>query len=688
MTAPLDEPDARIRDRRHTPAAGGPRPGTSRRGPRGRVAGEEGAALVIALTLIAVVAVVLVAMLSYTRTTLRATAAVRHDRNGFYAADGAVEAAVQRIRNDPDIGYTVDEADNPVPGCDFTLPQQGDQPAVTVDCTPQSPTTRTGGRGEVGANAPLFSILTLGRAANQNPDLNTDNFNFWDIDTWIQWGGKGEQGIYYRPLFESLAGTATLRGDAFSNSNIVSNRGTLQIQQGTGTFKSRQACSGVRGGKIVVPPSDTSPNCTVVGYPGAGGGYADDGQGVDPGYPSRIDLQGVPGRQAVPPCPADSALVAFEPGWYDDAVGLSTLMSNCKGPDGGGADFWFKPGLYYFDFRNTGNVACVDGSRPHQWCVGNGRSNPRIVGGTPVAPDGGVWIDDPGTRTVTTVLRPASAVTGTGWSNADNTRAIDGSEASATQTCTWFLVWICDGSASVTLSGHPQIPSTATIDSATLRVTHRESSDKGTRSVTVYPGGGGSCVLSPAPQYRASAGTDTYDVKGCLGTPGKINGLRLRYDANRKDQSGTAYTSYLDGIEVEVTYRDSEPDRFRFPEGCDDSKPGVQFVFGGDSGVRMVDGTFDLCAGPPAGRAGQAGFTRQQIAVYGIRPLPPLRASAATGTPRIADVDNAKVLFENPTNRYASISYSGTCVLFGPCPSPTVQSDPLTLCLLYTSRCV
>jgi len=638
-------------------------PGGATRRVRAVGRGEDGAALVIALTMIAVVAVVLVSILSYTGTSLRAAAAVRTDRQRFFAADGAVEAAIQNLRNDPDLGYT----DKPT--CDFSMPVQGDQPAASVSCTPQSPEIRSGGQGETGADQPLYSILTLGRAANQNPDLNTDAFNFWDFDTWIQWGGKGEQGIYNRPIFESLAGTATLKGGVFSNSNIVSNRGTLLIQPGTGTFKSRQTCNAVKGGVI-------TPGCTVVGYPAADGGYADDGQGVDPRYPSRIDLQGVPAKQTVPTCPAGSALVAFEPGWYDDAAALSNLTRDCKGPDGKGADFWFKPGLYYFDFRNAGNVTCTDGSRPHQWCVGYGASNPRVVGGTPLGPEGGVWDPNPGTRTVSTALTPASSQTGSGFSSADNAKAIDGSEASATQSCAWLVFWMCDGAPTVTLAGYPQIPSTATLSSVTLRVNHRESSDKATRTVTVLPGGGGSCTFNPA--YRAGATTDSFVVPlACLGTPAKLNGMQIRYSVNRTDQNGTAFKAYLDGFAVDVTYTDSAPERFRFPQGCDNTRPGVQFVFGGDSGMRAVDGTLNLCSGPaPAAKPGQPGYTRQQIAVYGIPPLPALRASAAStnGSPRISDVDNAKVLFENPTNKYAGLSYSGDWT-----KQSTVQSDPLTL---------
>jgi len=488
-------------------------------GPTSRLAGarrDDGAALVLALIMISVVAVVLLAVLSYTGSGLRAAGAVRTDRRSFYAADGAVEAAIQNLRNNPDLGYT------DKPSCDFSLPRQGAQPAVSVACTARSKEKRSGGTGGVDADQPLHSILTLGRAANQNPDLNTDPFNFWDVTTWPLIGGlvdpaaKGEQGLYYRPMFPTKAGTATLKGDVFSNSNVVVNRGTLKVQPGgptqAGSVKTRQGCKLISGGKIIPAgcPPVRSPDGGG-GYPATDGGYADDGLGSDPRYPSRLDLEGVPAPRSVPACAPGQALVVFEPGWYADAGALSAVTDNCKGPDGKGADFWFKPGLYYFDFRNAGSVACADGSRAHQWCIGNSRSNARILGGTPVGPDGGI-------------------------------------------------------------------------------------------------------------------------------------------------------------------FDEAHPDRFRFPQGCDDTRPGVQFVFGGDSGVRIVDGTFNLCAGPPAGSPGQAGYTRQQIAVYGIRPLPPIRASAvdAHGSPAVKDAENARILFENPTSRTAKVQYSAFAL-------GTVEAPPLTL---------
>jgi len=823
--------------------------------------GEGGSALVIALIMIAVVAVVLLALLSYTGTSIRASASVRASRQTMYAADGAVEAAIQHVRNNPEIGYSVDENGDPVPSCDFDLPAQGAQPAVHVECEGQTASMRLG-EGSVAADQPLYSILTLGRRANQQPNLNDESY-FWSPNSWFDFGGKGEVGLYYNPalgLFGfggSPAATAYLKGGVFSNSTIVASKGSLKIADEPdgspgGSFKVRQSCGIPDGGQIIVEPSGTNPNCQVIGYPASGGGYGTDGQGVDPNYPSRIDLQGLPPLRSVPVCDPAKELVKFEPGWYNDAKALSELMRDCDGIDhdgdgkDDGADFWFRPGLYYFDFRNTtGDAPCTDNPRPHQWCIGQGESNPHIVGGTPLANDGGEWVENPGivteTRDITFGTATSSqAVAGTDdFVNKDNGRSIDNALTQASfgagsktlkpagsndapGAVNWgYGPWqwdsnrsaaeLIDGSSAyvnlrcsfgtcsqavIRLNDYPDIPAGATPTGATLRIRHREWSDHGytLRRVTVQDGAGASLCTWDVPQ----AGSDTTHTwtlpPDCLDTAAKVNGVRVRYDV--RPRAGGFWDGYLgnsgwylDGIELDVTYTDNgvrtltlsgpsptfdnpnvvtvgsatatvshaeppgsnpqlvvtapgspgctlnlpvrgantadslsimsclgsnqaaalngvkiayragggggsttlsvdgikvtadvviaqEPERFRFPQGCDPEKPGVQFVFGGDSGIRVMDGTMNLCAGPPPGSPGQAGFTRQRIAYYGIKPLPPLQASAvAAGGGGISNLQNALVLQENPTNQYANFAYGSG----GECAFATCSSSPITL---------
>jgi len=791
--------------------------------------GESGAALVIALTMIAVVAVVLLALLSYTGTSLRAAGAVRTDRRTVYAADGAVEAAIQHVRNNPDLGYNVDEKGDPLPSCDFTMPASGDRPAVDVECTGQTASKRIG-EGSVDSDQPLYSILTLGRRANQQPNLN-DESSFWSTDSWFDFGGKGEVGLYYNPSLgifgvgETPSDTAYLKGSVFSNSTIVASKGKLKIAQEPdgspgGSFKVRQTCGVPDGGQILVEPSGVTPNCgPPIGYPAAGGGYGNDGQGVDPDYPSRIDMQGVPPLRSVPACDASEDIVKFEPGWYNDAVALTALTTNCRGSDGKGADFWFRPGLYYFDFRNPTNVnaPCSDNPRPHQWCIGEGKSNPRVLGGSPLASDGGEWVENPGivneTRTIgfgtaTTsktagvddFANPANGrvidnalsqatfgdrsdvlfrATGNGgnWdSNRDRAYAINGGTADGSNSaysynngCTFGICG--EGNNELWLnaySSNPPFPPGGHVTNVTYRVRHREGGnlgriqhlrmtlyDNNTAKCTVnlakgtgtgeqtgdwtgcftdsmlangtarvlYEAKAGGCMgtcnwigsgggvdywvdgvdltvnledrgvrtltlSSPSPTFpnpaivtvgtatatvshsepvgsnpqlvvtapsspgcvinlpvRAANTGDTRSIMSCLGSDqaAALNGITIAY---RAGGAASSTTLSLDGIRVVAeTVTATQPERFRFPLGCDPEGPGVQFVFGGDSGIRVMDGTMNLCAGQPPGSPGQAGFTRQQIAYYGLEPLPALQASSVVaGGGGIYDVQNALVL--------------------------------------------
>lgn len=55
--------------------------------------------------------------------------------------------------------------------------------------------------------------------------------------------------------------------------------------------------------------------------------------------------------QTLPTCSASSSIVAFTPGLYDNATGLSALTGGaaaCRNKT-----FWFQPGVYYFDFHNS-----------------------------------------------------------------------------------------------------------------------------------------------------------------------------------------------------------------------------------------------------------------------------------------------------------------------------------------------
>ncbi|MBI4941124.1 MAG: hypothetical protein HY830_10290 [Actinobacteria bacterium] len=92
------------------------------------------------------------------------------------------------------------------------------------------------------------------------------------------------------------------------------------------------------------------------------------------------DLDPLLSWQPVPTCPSSPATktVEFQPGYYDDAVALTSLTKNC-----GARLFWFRPGTYYFDFKN-GDAPGLTGTS-HVWDVS---TDATVVAGTaPTAGD-------------------------------------------------------------------------------------------------------------------------------------------------------------------------------------------------------------------------------------------------------------------------------------------------------------
>lgn len=462
-------------------AAGARRPGAGGRGaPAADLPAEAGSALVIALVMIAVVAVVLVALLSYTGSSLRATGAVRSDRRTMFAADGAVEAAIQNVRNKPTLGYN----DSATP-CTFYLPARSGQPGVLVNCLTHGPSWRPGSGG-IGDTNPGDAILTLGRRAWMPGRAGSDNqiwgalmpwwfkgptypYNWntnpptvWNPSSPPPWGNIIEPGMMLQATNEkqgSTTGPVIIRGPAHLNSTVAS-YGLDIIDQpdvlGQVGFNVRQPCKPSGGATI-------TGGCTVVpgGYAGNDARFNDPlflhrGQRAGQAFPTLIS----PGGPDWPVCAA-SSLVKFKPGFYNDAVALNDLFASaaCNGKD-----FWFQPGFYYFDFRNNTPLSRVcdqSGGRTalnkpfsgdpadwtsdpnnvtnrgsmHEWCIrGNGKggaNRPHIIGGTPMN-----W--NPAPTSGSGPMVPASAVTTTISGGDDFPSVASGKVIDSTDTTTDF----------------------------------------------------------------------------------------------------------------------------------------------------------------------------------------------------------------------------------------------------------
>ncbi|MGV9364844.1 hypothetical protein [Amycolatopsis sp. NPDC003731] len=524
---------------------------------------DTGAALPLVLVLVTVIAVVLGALLSFADTSVRTTVNLRDQAASAYTADGALQAGINAIRTST---FTGAAGEHCFGASDtLTLPNFGGAGSAAVSCTADPAKVQIQCPSLSVCNRPGNAILTLGTG--------------------------GEDGLNIQ---QPTGSTFKVHGIVYSNSNIRVVNGALDTN--TAVY-ARGACSG-----------------TIRSTPAASCGYGGSSLGADPGYAPA--LTSVPPRQALPPCTKSGSLVTFQPGFYDDAAGLSAMMSSsskCKD-----STFWFTPGTYYFDFRNSAPV------RPPSllagedvWTIDNGY----VVAGTPVDESGRIIakppvpakipgacdnpIDDAkavgvqfvfggdsrlavkagqaeicGTYSadrppvavygltsgaespVTATLVPGS-VTGGFTGTAASLSTVDGTGAA------WVSPGKGGGSAALTATGFAPaaVPPAGTIlTSAKIRVTHRndQGANKDTRTAQFTPAGSSPITLSLSTPSDGTPATDVTDVTNQLAQAvydGTFSGGQLSYGVTVKHEG----TELVDALQLELTYT---PPALRAESGC------------------------------------------------------------------------------------------------------------------------
>jgi hypothetical protein len=371
--------------------------------PKRRMSGQRGASLVIALAFMSIFGLLVAGLTAFSEASVSGSRGFRSQRTVNYAADAALDSAVNRVKADPTIGrdpelYPDDLCNASIGQTVVKMPADGDKPAITVSCQ----TEFGGGSGEaneLGSRLP-YALLTLGdrRTDGTNRSLGVRSaepgpYN-GNVSSWF--GGSDpcgvppqETGVAFNKVVypgtqlfifptcasEPDAFSWNVTGNVFSNSKIVladnaPNAVPRMVPapgEAPGFIEARGGCFGTGFGSLS--------NCTDAGWSFA------DGKGKDPGLEPGADspkeygphpLTAGPTNDPLPvqPVPSISGcsnpqkLVTFEPGIYTDATALNNLFgaAACKN-----ATFWFKPdangtpndttddktGTYYFDFRNT-----------------------------------------------------------------------------------------------------------------------------------------------------------------------------------------------------------------------------------------------------------------------------------------------------------------------------------------------
>jgi hypothetical protein len=708
-----------------------------------RTHGERGTSLIIALVFISVFGLMLAALGSFSEGNNLATGAYRSQRAANYATNAALDAAVNKVAHDPNIG--VDPALAPTDACNptnnatvMTQPATGSAPNIVVSCQVTSG-SESGAPAELGS-APPYALLTLGdrRTTSNDGTVSQTNlgarntepppYNVSSSDACSSDAGAGyqENGIRQNEtvmsgrwlVFFPTCGSEpdnyawNVEGNVFSNSKVqidTPNAVPTVVSDPSGTKGTIEA----RGGCFGTGFGSANTTCTNPGWD------LSDGKGRDPGlvtpaaYAPQVHtnsagtaLVDAGGNaltvQSVPPasqCTNARKLVTFNPGIYTDATALNALFANssCKL-----ATFWFVPGTYYFDFRNSSTSAqCgtsswldfipdIQQNTAHQWCIagaGDDYGNQHVIGGTPYnwAPTA-----DPTNHVITLESTKAGAgpgqffgifpqptqfVPGDGCASPltvnDCGKTIDGKTDNYAMASgkTGSSIWLSSfqsGGATVPRGSYNNgidleiaqaADNASRMNPPTISVSYQTVGFLGLKTTGTCgpytlptPASGLSTVklsvVNPAAKTNLSA---------CLNTGDKINSAVVQYNVNRPLFQGSPYaTAKLDGVRIDVTAEDQpsfpRPPSETDPGGdCDPTAPGVQFIFGGDSHVYLPNGAMELCAGPNPSNQ----ITGQQLAVYGVPATPRLVPTAATGA---SNPDNAKVIAEGSGLVYATMT--------------------------------
>lgn len=304
---------------------------TSMAGRRRAAHHDEGASLILALALVLLMSLIVGGLVTYAGTSVNAvsdaTAGVQHT----YDVDGALQTAVNAVRTST---YNQDEGEACLDDGLLEVPTAGTG-RVVVRCSPEPGTGADSGLVRIDDSNRLLSAIHAGSG-----------------------------GITQVPTAATL-----VRGD-------VKSRAQIDVQ---GTACAPDAafpgntggCAGLWDPWAQISASGSCTG-TLVSQPAAVCG------GSVSGLPSYAQPANTLTYRTVPSsCPSGSR-VEFQPGYYDDAVALSSLMNGtCN------KTFLFRPGTYYFDFRNedAGLDPWPVPSGSNEWLISG--SDVRVVGGEP-----------------------------------------------------------------------------------------------------------------------------------------------------------------------------------------------------------------------------------------------------------------------------------------------------------------
>lgn len=588
---------------------------------RQRSRDQRGSSLLFVIIIIVVCGTTVSAGLQYADTAMNAQTTIEEKQADLQAGDNALVAAEQVIRQRSTFGR---EGVGSV--CEDTDPAEADtvfeEGGVVVTCYAVE------GSGLPGGDAPLSlpnAILALGAQQPGNATaLGTDA----NIPFCTDWhapdnSNECEASIHVGPGASDEDGALTATSTGPENPDVVRTNGAIDIRDGKtrffhveGRVLARWSCDDEQTGSPLRhqlqsgyvdgdPPSydrsATYLQCDQGGelipepdYQHALWNYVAAGA-VPPHTPGRFH-----NPASVPACQGTTGVTTFEPGYYGPSTtnALNDLFVNCSG-----ALFWFKPGIYYFDLAGSGW-----NSAP--------RGGAMVVGGTPLG-----W--STGTSQVDKILIPNGIADSAHWDVGD-----ESGEAEAMRPFDGQYGWatLDPAPAQTTLNASlnlgdmtTPIPNNGVAGSVAVSQLHLDVSyaaptpsayAAGYPKIEVWSDNWTTCSWSLPQPLPATLETVTLDLtKGCVNNNGftnatrstpsfpagvnlwndkQVNSMRVRL-LMRRASDDVQSTIWLDGIQLRADYTGRAAPTF--PEACDETEEGVQWILGGDTKINWGAGS-------------------------------------------------------------------------------------------------
>ncbi len=302
--------------------------------PRSRLHGERGASMVLILALITILGLCVGGIAVQGTAGMMAVQGVKNQRNDIYGAEGAIDGAINYIRNDLTRGrFGADNCPSSgTPPTIFSLPS--DAGTMNVTCR-----SLAGSGDEIeGVNYPENAVLTTGGLPGYPVVNNSCN---------------GDPGIC---LGGSNGGIMTVQGSVKSNATSASGKSidassNTKLDAGQDAVRATGTCTG----NIIGVPVACG---TGITRPDPGGGASS-----DPAPPSNwaAELQSMPPLAPAPTCNPISKVATMQPGSYFDRdavlVGFTAMTTvSGKSVRVSCPVVWMKPGNYYFDYSQSTDI--------------------------------------------------------------------------------------------------------------------------------------------------------------------------------------------------------------------------------------------------------------------------------------------------------------------------------------------